>query len=720
MLIVLLVPLLMAGTVYYMTEGEEKTYSSSTSIYTGIASGFNVDMRQGEGDRFMVQSIFENILTIMKSVDVKTEVSVKLMSQHLAMGDVDHDDKICTKRSLIELHNLIPEDVRKKITVVGNHTATYERMMNFLHAEPENVIYRIIHSKRFIPHYSGHAINQLSYKRIKTSDLVRIDFKSNDPGITYHTLRFFSEAFIRKYREVKVSETNDIVSYFENQLMKTQNKLDNLESQLLSYRTNNNILDYTEQVRAIAQRRQEMEGEIYKERMNLSSSEYSSDFTQDQLDMHMNVLLKNTEVVSKREELETLVRKASLTKVFDESNSNDSLKIIEARIQELRGEMERDLDDIFGINYSTSGVKSKDLLKSWFDNILKVGESRAKLEVFQERKNNFIQLYRTLAPVGSNLTKIEREVKVAESSYLRILEALNLAKMRQQNIALSTKLKIVDNPLFPSSPDPSTRKMLVIIAFLVGGFIIVSILVLLEYLNRSIRKPLNFEEITGLQLASAYPAFSKFNRKVDYKKLDFILTQRLIEHVQQKMATVNSVSSNTKYIVVTSMYDTEGKTFVSERLAKQLISIGHKVSLCLPENDFNKDVEHQPDSDLEISYYNPSHHLSKRASLQSITGFVDDVDYLVLELPPLQSYLTSHSVLKEIDVCLLVSRANRSWTTSDTKSLDSLKEISQNEPMLFLNGVKQHFLEEIIGPIPKKRSKLRRMFRKLIHFELKK
>ena len=134
----------------------------------------------------------------------------------------------------------------------------------------------------------------------------------------------------------------------------------------------------------------------------------------------------------------------------------------------------------------------------------------------------------------------------------------------------------------------------------------------------------------------------------------------------------------------------------------------------------NKDVEHQPDSDLEISYYNPSHHLSKRASLQSITGFVDDVDYLVLELPPLQSYLTSHSVLKEIDVCLLVSRANRSWTTSDTKSLDSLKEISQNEPMLFLNGVKQHFLEEIIGPIPKKRSKLRRMFRKLIHFELKK
>lgn len=718
--IVLLVPLLMAGTVYYMTEGEEKIYSSSTSVYTGIASGFNVNMRQGEGDRFMVQSIFENILTIMKSIDVKTEVAVKLMSQHLAMGEAGHTNKICTKRSLKELNNLIPEDVRKRITVAGNHAATYERMMNFLNEEPENIIYRIIHSKRIIPHYSGHAVNELSYRRVKTSDLVRIEFKSNDPGITYHTLKFFSQAFIRKYRNVKASETNDIVSYFENQLMKTQTKLDNLESQLLSYRTNNNILDYTEQVRAIAQRRQEMEGQIYNEKMNLSSSEYSSDYTQDQLDMHMNVLLKNTEVVNKREELESLVRKASLTKVFDKSDSNDSLKIIEARIVELRSQMERDLDDIFGINYSTSGVKSKDLLKSWFDNILKVGESRAKLEVFQERKNNFIQLYRTLAPVGSNLVKIEREVKVAESSYLRILEALNLAKMRQQNITLSTKLKIVDVPLFPTIPDPSTRKMLIIIAFLLGGFIIVSILVLLEYLNRSIRKPLYFEELTGLKLASAYPAFSKFNRMVDYKKLDFVLTQRLIEHVQQKMSKVATGSSSTKYIVVTSMYETEGKTFVSERLTKQLISIGHKVGLYLPETDLEEGLSHQIDSELEVKYYNPQHHLSKRASLQSITGFVDDVDYMVLELPPLQSYLTSHSVLKEIDVCLLVSRANRSWTSSDTKSLNNLKEVAQNEPMLFLNGVKQHFLEEIIGPIPKNRSKLRMMFRKLIHLELKK
>jgi polysaccharide biosynthesis transport protein len=723
-LLVILVPLLVAGLVYYLTEGEEKTYSSTTSIYTGIASGFNFDMRQGEGDRFMVQSIFENVLTIMKSVDVKVEVAVKLIAQHLSQNPDEIDERVCSKKSLLELHNLIPEKVRRKVTVKGNMQATFDNLMNHLNGEPDNVIYKIIHSKRFIPHYSAHAINELAFKRIKTSDLVRIDFSTTDPAITYYTLLFFSEAFIKKYRLVKVSETNDIVSYFEGQLRNTQTKLDDLESQLLSYRTNNNILDYTEQVRAIAQRRQEMEGDIYKERMNLSSSEYSSQFSRDQLDMHLDVLNKNTEIVFKRQELERLAGEIGIAKVFSDNPNTDSIKLLETKIAELRAEMESDLDAIFGVNYSTSGVKSKDLLNSWFENIVKVGESKAKLEIYSERKNNFIQLYRTLAPVGSNLVKIEREVKVAEAAYLKILSALNLAKMRQQNITLSTKLKVVDAPLFPSAPDPSKRKMLIIIGFLIGSFFIVSVLILLEFINRSIRQPLSFESLTGLKLASAYPFFSSLNRKVDSNKLDFILTQRLIESVQHKMAVVNNATNNTKFIVVTSMYDAEGKSFVSKKLAKQLINIGHKVALCLPDSGQSGDKLIQKsdlvDDMLEINYYNPEHHLSKRASLQSIAGFVDDVDYMVLELPPLQNYLTSHSVLKEIDICLLVSRANRSWTTSDSKTLENIKNISQNEPMLFLNGVKLHFLEEIIGKIPKVRSRIRIFFRKLIQLELKK
>jgi len=722
-LLVMFVPLFMAALVYYWTNGEEKSYSSKTSIYTGIASGFNVDMRQGVGDRFMIQSVFENILTIMKSKSVKEEVAVKLIAQHLAQEEATVDYRVCSSISIQELHNLIPEKVREELTVKNNIQKTFENTYAYLKSNHENVIYKIVYSKRKIPHYSILALNDLSFKRIKTSDLVQIEFSSNAPGITTNTLRFFSEAFIKKYRYVKVSETNDIVSYFELQLKKAQGTLDDLEAQLLAYRTSNNILDYTEQVRAIAQRRQEMEGEIYKEKMNLSSAQYTSSYSEKQLDMHFNILEKNTEIMTKRKELEDLASKIAMTRVFDGPDSKDSLYQLQEKLNTLRAEMEVNLDATFAINYSTSGVKTSEFLKKWFDNIINEGESKARLNVYNARQNSFKELYKNMAPIGSNLTKIEREVAVAEGAYLRILEALNLAKMRQQNIALSTKLKVVDAPLFPTDPNPSKRKLLIIIAFLVGGLLIVGLLVILEFLNQSIRQPLRLIEATGLTLASAFPLFpSKFG-KVHYDNLRFSLSQRLVEQLEQSLEAHGASKKKPKYVIVSSLQETEGKTLVAHELAQSLARMGKVVQLCQPEKE--KEWEHplQPENEsslVQLENYSTDETLLKASSIDSIASPNKATDYIIIELPYLQSYCTPHAVLKDVDCCLLVARASRSWTIADSQSLENLKTIIGHEPMMFLNGVKLQFLEEIVGQIPKTRSTFRKWFRRLIRLEFKK
>jgi len=725
--LVILVPCLLAGLVVYLTRDEAKFYSSTTSLYTGIASGFNVDMKQGVGNRFTIESVFENILTIMKSKGVKKEVALKLMAQHLSQNPNNLNPRVCDSLTIAFLYELVPVDVRKVLSVVGNAEQTYNNIAAYVDKDSENVIYQIIHSKQYIAYYSLLALNDLYFKRLKTSDLIKIDYTSADPGVALNTLIFFSETFIEHYRYLKVSETSDIVSYFEGQLEKAQAKLDALEAQLLSYRSSNNILDYTEQVRAIAQRRQEMEGEIYKERMRLSSAEYTSEYTQQQLDMHKNILEKNTTVLAKRKQLEELSSAVAMAKVFDSGIPKDSLNRLTKQLNALRREMEGDLDAIFAINYSTSGVKTKDFLKQWFDNIINAGESKARLKIFEVRQEKFQELYRTMAPIGSNLTKIEREVAVAESAYLRILEALNLAKMRQRNITLSTKLKIVDDPSFPTHPDPSQRKMLVVIAFLVGGLLIVGLLVLLEFANQSIRQPMNLIKATGLHLAGAYPIFPKKKRKVHYNQLEFALTQRLIEQLQQRLKESGIDQKQPKYITICSMQDTEGKTLVSRQLASKLANMGKRV--CLYQSSVEKDweapfirtEEREKLSDaVEVHYYDLDTAFLQTSSIQAMTAEATASDYIIIELPYLQSYQTPHTILSTIDYCLLVTRANRSWTKADRVSLDNLKAIVKQDPLVFLNGVKLHFLEEIIGVIPKERSPLRRRLRQLAHLEFKK
>lgn len=702
-LIILAVPLLMAGLVYYLTMGEQKSYSSSSSIYTGIASGFTVDMRQGVGDRFMIQSVFENVLTIMESKKVKEEVALKLIAQHLIQDINTVPPEICRPVSIQELHNLIPEEVREALTVEKDLKRTYEKVEAYLHQNHENVIYRIIHNKRFIPNYSILALNNISFKRIKTSDLVKIDFSSADPGITMHTLIFFAEAFIKRYRSLKVSETNDIVSYFETQLLKAQIKLDDFEKELLYYRSSNNILDYTEQVRAIAQRRQEMEGEIYKERMALASAEYTSKYAQEQLDMHFDVLDKNTSILVKRKKLESLASKIALVKIFDEPSSKEKLAVLQQELDTLRTEMEADLDAIFAINYSTSGVKTKDILKKWFDNVVNVGESKAKLEVFENRRNDFKELYQTMAPIGSNLTKIERKVAVAESAYLRILEALNLAKMRQQNISLSTQLKVVDPPLFPTSPDPSKRKLLVIIAFLLGVILILGLLVLLEFMDQSIRQPLRLIALTGLPLTSAFPIFPKRQGRIYYQQLRRLLTQRLVAKLDQKekMSTKKPV-----FLAISSMQPAEGKTFVSQELARAWTNSGKKVHLYQPETKGGaawKSPFGSKENEASFSITDYSLELLSLGSLPNkIRTETQTADYVIIELPHLHSYQVPYSFWQELDHCLLVVRANRTWGDADRQSLNDIAKVLEQEPLMCLNGVKPNFLEEIIGPIPRK------------------
>lgn len=702
-LIIVAVPVFMAGLVYYLTMGEPKSYSSSSSIYTGIASGFTVDMRQGVGDRFMIQSVFENVLTIMESKQVKEEVALKLIAQHLLHHLDSLQVQICSPTSLQELHNLIPEEIRKQLTVNGDFEKTFLKLQAYLHKDHTNVIYRIVHNKRFIPNYSILALNNIKFKRIKTSDLVKIDFSSADPGITMNTLIFFAEAFIKRYRFLKVSETGDIVSYFERQLLKAQIKLDDFEKELLSYRSNNNILDYTEQVRAIAQRRQEMEGEIYKERMVLASAEYTSKYSQEQLNMHLNVLDKNTSILVKRKQLEDLASKIALIKIFNDPSTKEKLTGLQQELDTLRTGMEQDLDAIFAINYSTSGVKTKDILKKWFDNILAVGESKARLEVFENRRKDFENLYKTMAPIGSNLTKIERQVAVAESAYLRILEALNLAKMRQQNIALSTKLKVVDAPLFPTTPDRSKRKLLIVIAFLVGGILILGLIIFLELIDQSIRQPLHLIKLTGLPLTTAFPIFPKKHGRIYYHQLRDLLTKRLIEKVHQKAAIV---PKKTALIVISSMQKEEGKTFVGHELARAWTNMGKKVNLYQPKDD------HQWSSPLSSTEKEPTFPITSYnledltlGTLQNkILKEIQGMDYMIIELPHLHSYQVPHAFWKEVDHCLLVTRANRSWGDADRQSLEDITQILDQEPLMCLNGVKTNFLEEIIGPVPKKES----------------
>ena len=87
----ILFPSLVAVLVYFFTAKLPKEYVSGASVYTGIASGFNL-ANTGEGagstfDYFAINNAFDNLMVTIRSRQTLEEVSVKLLAKHLMLQE---------------------------------------------------------------------------------------------------------------------------------------------------------------------------------------------------------------------------------------------------------------------------------------------------------------------------------------------------------------------------------------------------------------------------------------------------------------------------------------------------------------------------------------------------------------------------------------------------------------------------------------------------------
>ena len=93
-------------------------------------------------------------------------------------------------------------------------------------------------------------------------------------------------------------------------------------------------------------------------------------------------------------------------------------------------------------------------------------------------------------------------------------------------------------------------------------------------------------------------------------------------------------------------------------------------------------------------------------------------DWIFIEVPGVLSEAFPLDKLRETDLVLLVARANKKWNDADEKALQQLRRGSKSKPKLLLNACRADVLEDIIGEIPKKRSRMRRMIKRYASFKM--
>jgi polysaccharide biosynthesis transport protein len=685
--LLLLFPLGLALLVFVFSSGMRRQYTSKTVVYTGLVSGYTLETAEGSRvDYLAINNAFDNLINTVRSRVTVEEVGVRLLAQHLLMEKAN--PKVASEETLNELHAAIPAATRAKLTDKKSFPKTVQNIYQ-AYNKGEKPVVELLTSKD--GYYSELGISsRLKAERVGTSDMVEISYTAYDPAVAQYTLKILTSIFLGRYRKIKAEETGSVVAYFEEELKKALQRLRAGEDRLKDFSTKNKIINYYEQTKYISAQQRDIDLEIQQEYSDLAASQAAFKKLDDKLSIRKEITLKSAQINKDRDKISELSSKLTTLEINPGADMQ-KLSDLRREISMLEDKLKQDISSLYDSNNSKEGIPSKALFEDWVDALVAVDKGKARIKVMDEIKRGYQKFYEQFAPLGSGLNRLEREVSVAEREYLEILHSLNMSKLRERNLEFSSKLRIMDSPVFPLKSNPSKRIILVIGSLLAGFILCGSYIVTKEYFDVTIRDPERAEKLIGLPFAGALPVADERHASVRHTQIE----RKLLNHCIGKLKMLSHAHTGEKpfIIVLFSIQDDEGKTYFGSRLADKLNRTGSATLLCEPANKL-KQAE-----GTALQYKVPANFSSVTSIHELTSRSLSNYDYVLVEIPSVINHALPVELIRQANLSLLLVSADRAWEEADAYSLSRYREIAAHPVQMLLNRVKISYLEGIIGKI---------------------
>lgn len=768
--LIIIVPILLAILVILLTLNPTFKYSSQTILYTGLASGSSIEMDK----KFNYQAAntaFDNLINIIKSRETQEEVAIRLLTLHLMLPEAN--PKYISKGLYDEFKLKVPTNLSDYIETSqnsssptenslksndnfpseinrANYEKTVQNLMALMKSSNDNFIYKLLNFNDD-EHYSLGAISQVKAMRISNSDLIKLTYTVNDPGICQQTLAIYNLVCIKNYKNIKENRSDAVVKYFEQQLEDARKKLKSAEDELLEFNMSYNIINYYEQSKAVAVVKEEMEVDYNNKITQLAGTQAAIKRLEEKLNIQEQVQVKNNLVLQKKKELGNLNYEIALSEA--ESNNNEEsitrLANLKKQSEDLTNEIKKNVDALYNFQNTIDGVPISKILPDWMNAIVESENLKAKIKVMDQQNKDFQEQYAIYAPAGANITRIEREISVSEQGYLEILHGLNLAKLKLQDSEMSANLKTIDPPFYPLTPMPTKRKILIIAAAFLGVLLVLGIILIMEYFDDTLKNAKKATTILSLNSLGMMPKIllnpNTVNSAYIYTRLIEIITQNILQ-----LITAQKSENTTKTILCFSTQKMEGKTVLAGNIAKTLKQNGKKV-LVLNYSNKEQHINKQRkfsiidkllgSQDPRIDFDNPflsdvSTYLDSSEfytytidrQFYKVKDYTDILqlnnitldftpDYVIIELPAIIYNNYPAELFTQSDIDILVCRSSRLWSEADQSALKNLLPVSGKKMNLIVNGVEIKEVESLLGDLTKKRSQFRKRIKNMFKFQ---
>lgn len=712
----ILASIALAVLVFLLTRNLPKQYSSETEVFTGIASGVNIEsVGTTTIDYFTTNTEYDNLINIIKSRQTLEEVGMRLLIQHMLL-DSAHP-KIINQENYGHFKYKMPDSLVREILDTHSVENTLRRLRNYRANNFLDDKVQFTFENGNSP-YSHQAISSVEVSRIQGSDILRLRYTWNDPGIAQQTLAILNKVFTKNMALIKSGQSNEVVSYFQEQVDKAAALLSEAEQRLQEFRITNRVINYQEQTRSLSIQKENMENEYQAELARKEAAEAVLNRLNQQLALNNMMIELGQDILEKKNELVEVRTQIAELEVY--LNDPDLLRLMSRKAMRLEEEVRNLIMERFQYSRTVDGVPIQSVIELWLNASLELEEMEARLKVYARRKAYFADMYDEFAPLGSQFARMEREIGIAEQNYLELLNSLNQALLRQRSESISSGgLVVMVEPNFPLSPQKSKALLLVLVAAVIGFITPFVVVVLRELLDSALRTPEKAGEETGLNLLGAYPDLTKRRevQKVDFSWLHQKATSLSVQNLRLLLTRKGVSDRKVQMVLLSSTREGDGKQLMAHVLANELVSYNFRVMVLGP-----KEI---PKS--ELPYYDYFSYKANRdfvncESITELSPLISDpglYDFCFFLLPSITTNPYPVALLRQFPVALLVVGAFRDWNAADRSALRSLEESLGYKPELIVNAVEPDYMVSVLGEIKKERTIVRRLLKRILSLQLR-
>lgn len=673
--------------VIYHTRHMSGGYGVEATLYTGIASGYNLE-NDKRTDWAMVQNSMDNLISIIQAESTLKKVCLRLFARVLIKGNPDKDVNGITAFSYIYTYEHVKNTPNGKeileLIDKSSEDKTVANLEAYMRPEASNYIYGLFYFNH--PYYSSNVLKRIKVQRRLSSDLLDITYGSSDPGIAYNTVSILMDEFVNEYRRIRYGETDKVIEYFRGELERIGKQLRTEEDDLTKYNVDKRIINYLDETKEIASIGREYELREQDAQFAYNSSKAMLEELEKHMDSNAKQVINNLQFVDKLKEVSTITGRISEVEATSttENQKNETLQNSKKRLTQVREELSKLTDNYIGHKYTKEGVARTNIINQWLDQTLLYEKAKAELNIVQQARSDLNSRYVFYAPVGTTIKRKERSISFIEKNYLTMLQSYNEALLRKKNLEMtSATLKVLNEPIYPISSNPTNRKQIVMAACALTFLIIIALLILIEILDRTLRDAARTKKVTGFKAIGAIPNTNPSR----YGGLTQTYTAAAIKELSNSLLCFLTQRKSCGIFIVNLLSTTNdsGVEEVGRLLCQNWSNRGLRVKFIIYKTDF----------DINTSSY---------MLAKSIKDFYipKEIDVLIVAYPPLENSSVPNELLLDTNINLLIAPADHGWKNTDKQLSDQVKsQIGNHAPLcMCLTHATREAIEDFTGLLP--------------------